>query len=1263
MSNCEVKYYWAVPKIIWDDIGDSINKWEKELVNLTWSATVLEIGWKRFLIDLWAFQWTTWSELFNSENIWFLNNLDWVYLTHSHIDHVWRLPLLYKNWYTWKIYMTTATKHLSREMLLDSVKIQISERDERLSKNESLWNRLREAIKIIDSITALEKNNFQDNDTKSNIKKYLVSKLWEWYDYKDILKQTNEYLEFYQVKEQSDIAQVIQKMWEILFTNEDVEKIMSSIETVDYDEEKILYSKTINSINKNTDNQDILENLPEKVANWFSWEIFVNKKSEKRKLKQKWEERLKQEIKVIINSWENQFNTKKTEFKKNLEKALTFCEKYKFLESDRNETKKEYKHIKKELVKHKKYLKNHWIINRNDIDKVINSLEKLIDEFRISIPYNSADIKKAFGILQIRNEKTESRQIIWLTASDAAHVVWSSSILFTSWVTKNKIKNLLDINWDAISVFFSWDLWKIEDNRLWRPELPSIPVDYLQIESTYGGKNHRNRKESVKELIDLINNSEGNVLISVFSQQRTQEILLTILEEKVKHTVDFLDYDILVDAPLAEKLTNIYFKYKWEVYNLLDKENQENIFWKQIFRFLLEEEWRSIYSNENPNKKHIILSSSWMMDWWAIMNHLPNILPDEKATLIAPWYLSRWTIWNEIVMWDKESVTINWESIKISCNKKYVDWFSAHIWHNDILQYITEVIKTWKLKKWSTIALTHWNIDWQQILKSDLLEILKSFNRNDIKVVIPELFSTYDINSKWFSKNNTRNEIVIPKKTTEEVKTPNFLLKKNNIDEDKNTTIDKVNIDKNTDNINHSILKNINYISINNLKKKWDLLETSKSATLYSQFELLLKNNSEVMSKINKFFSKIELLNEHQKISFYNTINGKITKSRELLNRIKSLKDKIKEIENLKENIFYIVNKKIPQIKEEVNKIENKINLKRTEKENYEVDFNLFKQKHNFIKSNSNKTEWEFFEKSIKSKNKKIWESNKKVKSLNYIIKGDIDDLKSNILVNLNTKFKSQIDDLFENSIDSENLIDNLLHIFIDDIYEKESEIKIIEWELKSHIEISFNKSESSFWWENLYNELVEKNNWELNEGKLQDFIDKWKFTSKELLYINLHLNNLNHQDTRKKLSSNQKLKNYFRWKQKENENLWIDVNLSLSTINKKCLSVLESIFVKDYYNNYVSIQFDIYLFIKSKKSFKEYITSKFRLEKLKWVSDKISKYDEIWKQLQHFSWLLDWLLMLNTQPNWVITLEDINFWIYCTNLEIDKILNWIENI
>jgi len=266
MTNCEVKYYWAVSRkeseIVWEWGKSYIVNW------VTGSATVLEIWWKRILIDLWASQWSSWSDIFNKENIEFLNGLDWVYLTHTHIDHVWRLPLLIKYWFAWKIYMTTVSKLLSREMLFDSVKIQEWERNERLARNKDLWSRLREALKI-------KKYLLSSSCNDSSIK-YLTNILWSNYDPNDVLEKIDEYLLCYQVAQENDIAHALEVIWEVLFTAEDVEKCMLQIETVDYDEEKILFSKKISSKNSNTDEQDLIDNLPLRIANGFDWEVSVS---------------------------------------------------------------------------------------------------------------------------------------------------------------------------------------------------------------------------------------------------------------------------------------------------------------------------------------------------------------------------------------------------------------------------------------------------------------------------------------------------------------------------------------------------------------------------------------------------------------------------------------------------------------------------------------------------------------------------------------------------------------------------------------------------------------------------------------------------------------------------------------------------------------------------------------------------------------------------------------------------------------------------
>ena len=92
---------------------------------VTGSCTLLEACGKKILIDCGMEQGPDIYE--NSDLPVPPSAIDFVFLTHAHIDHSGKLPLLTKNGFCGKVYTTSATHDLCKIMLADSAHIQESE--------------------------------------------------------------------------------------------------------------------------------------------------------------------------------------------------------------------------------------------------------------------------------------------------------------------------------------------------------------------------------------------------------------------------------------------------------------------------------------------------------------------------------------------------------------------------------------------------------------------------------------------------------------------------------------------------------------------------------------------------------------------------------------------------------------------------------------------------------------------------------------------------------------------------------------------------------------------------------------------------------------------------------------------------------------------------------------------------------------------------------------------------------------------------------
>jgi len=115
---------------------------------VTGSMTSIEANGIKFLIDCGLFQGKRKEAFEINRNFEFFNpsEIDFVILTHAHIDHAGNLPSLVKKGFTGNIYSTFATRDLCSIMLRDSAKIQIKDVEyvnkKRAKKGQNLFEPL-----------------------------------------------------------------------------------------------------------------------------------------------------------------------------------------------------------------------------------------------------------------------------------------------------------------------------------------------------------------------------------------------------------------------------------------------------------------------------------------------------------------------------------------------------------------------------------------------------------------------------------------------------------------------------------------------------------------------------------------------------------------------------------------------------------------------------------------------------------------------------------------------------------------------------------------------------------------------------------------------------------------------------------------------------------------------------------------------------------------------------------------------------------------
>ena len=124
-----------------------------------------------------------------------------------------------------------------------------------------------------------------------------------------------------------------------------------------------------------------------------------------------------------------------------------------------------------------------------------------------------------------------------------------------------------------------------------------------------------------------------------------------------------------------------------------------------------------------------------MLQWWTILNHAKEIIPDKHSKIIFTWYQAQNTLWWKIVAWEKR-VNIDWEYYDVNAKKVFIWGYSAHIWQDDIVDFLWNKLK---LSKKAKVALVHWLAN-----RKELVDTILKVN-NKINFIIPEKWDKIEL--------------------------------------------------------------------------------------------------------------------------------------------------------------------------------------------------------------------------------------------------------------------------------------------------------------------------------------------------------------------------------------------------------------------------------------------------------------------------------------------------------------------------------------
>ncbi len=262
-----------------------------------------------------------------------------------------------------------------------------------------------------------------------------------------------------------------------------------------------------------------------------------------------------------------------------------------------------------------------------------------------------------------------------LTFRDAGHILGSAQVI-------------LDVTEEGrtFRYLFTGDIGR-GGHAVLRDPQPVENVDFLQIESTYGGRSHGDRtdsKETMGRLVKETLEKNGKVIIPAFSVGRTQLVVYTLHQLTLDGVVP--EVPIFVDSPLSVNATEVFRLhpecFNQDIYQFLQE--TANPFGMENLTYVRQvSKSRELNDMKGPA---IIISSSGMCEAGRIRHHLSNHIGNPNNLVLFVGYCAQHTLGARILAGD-EKVRIFGDPHKVGARVEAIDAFSGHADQEELLAY------------------------------------------------------------------------------------------------------------------------------------------------------------------------------------------------------------------------------------------------------------------------------------------------------------------------------------------------------------------------------------------------------------------------------------------------------------------------------------------------------------------------------------------------------------------------------------------------